>query len=236
MTSPAAPPAPTAPIEDDLRRSLPAEEEIVEEVRSGDGPPIGLVGRAADGSLVLTTAHAAFVEVELPAAESAPKLGWTLFAVMFGASGPGRRAAEPGPPPALRDWLAADAARGARLYRTATGFRYLLTAAPLDPASVESDLVLAALGADPRQRELCRQRRAYRVRLTPEPARCGASPPPADRAAFARWLRSYERKRAGWAASRFVAALGAAAVDPAIAAIVALHDARSDARSGLPLA
>ena len=223
----------------------PLREEIVREIAADRGSPAAAVTRNSYGCLVLNTARAAFVDVDLDTVEPPRRLGWTLFSVVFGASAPGRRANETiAPPQLLHDWLEEDGARGARVYRTAAGFRYLLTGAPVEPASDDADRMLAALGSDPLYRRLCRAQNCFRARLTPKPWRCGARSPRGGyprlgrRAVseFERWLRSYDRKRAGYAACRFVGALGAAEVAPEIAPIVELHDRWSDAQTGLPLA
>jgi hypothetical protein len=142
------------------------------------------------------------------AAEPAPepKLGWTLFAVMFGASAP-RTRATPDPLSALRAWVAEERERGARVYRTASGFRVLVTAPPCDPTSAASDALLERLGAGVATRADCRSRGVYRVRVDAP---------------------------AGRAACRFVEALGS---EPAAEAsrTVERHDRAARAVADLPL-
>jgi hypothetical protein len=149
-----------------LRARIPPGERIVAEAGGTPGEPAAMLARGAAGETVLYSARAAIVDVAEGAA-GAP-LGWTVFSVMFGASSPGRRSGADEPPRGLREWLAADPARGARVYRTGGGFRYLLTAAPLDPASAEADRTLRRLGAEPRERRRCRERHAYRAVLEPD--------------------------------------------------------------------
>lgn len=135
------------------------------------------------------------------------KLGWTLFAVMFGASAPRPRAAD-APLVALRDWVAEDAGRGVRIYRSKSGFRFLVTAPPCDPTSDASDVLLARLGAGAAARADCRSRGVYRVRIDAP---------------------------AGRAACRFVEAIGSG--PPADAArTVERHDLATRALADLPLA
>lgn len=231
-------------------RGRPLREETIEVVASDDGEPTAVVTRNGYGCLILNTARAAFVDVDLdldlraPEAPS-PRLGRTLFAVMFGAAAPRPREPAPvAPPKALVSWLAADDERGARVYRTAAGYRYLLTHATFDPASAECAVAFTALGCDPLYLQLCRAQKSFRARLTPKPWRCGAGsfrvPYPcrdereAERVAML--LRAYEPKANRYATCAFVAALGSATVAPAIAPIVAFHDKATRAGSGLPLA
>jgi hypothetical protein len=55
-------------------------------------------------------------------------------------------------------------------------------------------------------------------------------------AAFAAWLERYERAAASKATCRFVETVGSGWLHPEIAPIVRLHDERTKAESGLPLA
>jgi hypothetical protein len=221
---------------------------VVEVVAGEPGEPTAAVTRNGYGCLVLNTARAAFVDVDLdgaPAEAPPQRVGRTLFAVLFGAAAPRPRPSAPAPPPKLlTDWLAVDRARGARVYRTAAGYRYLLTHELLDPASAECARTFEELGADPLYRQLCRAQNSFRARLTPKPWRCGAGsfrvafPRPDEREAgrVDALLRSYEKKANRYATCAFVAALGSDRVAPEIAPIVALHDQRTRAASGLPLA
>jgi hypothetical protein len=143
------------------------------------------------------------------AAEAAPerKLGWTLFAVMFGASAPRARAVA-GPLAALRSWVAEMEGRGARVYRTGSGYRVLVTAPPCDPTSEASDALLERLGADAATRADCRSRGFYRARV---------------------------EAPAGRAACRFVETIGSEPAEEA-ARTVERHDRATRALADLPLA
>jgi hypothetical protein len=239
----------------------PLREELIEVVASEGGEPTVAVTRNSYGCLVLNTARTAFVDVDLDTASASntapvsteppsappPRIGRTLFAVMFGAAAPRSKTApppQPAPPEFLRRWIEADARRGARVYRTAAGFRYLLTHATFDPTSPETAEMLAALDSDPLYRRLCAAQRSFRARLTPKPWRCGAGslrvpfPRPDARRAerIERMLRGYEAKAARYATCALVAALGSDRIDPEVAAVVAFHDRATRAGSKLPLA
>lgn len=220
--------------------NLDAGEELVETVAGEDGELVAAVTRDDRGELVLNAARLLMVDVGFEPEEK-PRTGWTLFTVMFGATAPSSR--PDAPPPPLERWLAADPRRGVRLYRTATGFRYLSTAAA-PTSEAETDATLAALGAGDDYRARCRALGGFRARLTPRPAACGIAPmtvpfPRGDaerQARFASWLAAYESKRARFATCRFVGALGRAELDPGLEALIALHDERTAAHSDLPLA
>lgn len=229
----------------------PPGEELLEVVSSDGERPTAVVTRAADGARILSTERVAFVEVDLSPSElevyaRPPRLGRTLFAVMFGAAAPrpGAVGAEPALPGALRGWLAREPARGARVYRTASGLRYLLTHALFDPAADETGELLSELESAPNFAMTCRSRQAFRVRLTARPSSCGAGdlrvPYPRPEGAAAREIekavRAYEAKAVRFAACAFVAEVGDKRVAPGIAPIVAFHDRATRATSGLPLA
>ncbi len=103
---------------------------------------------------------------------------------------------------------------------------------------------MRAVDADPAFIQLCHVQDSFRARLTPKPWRMGTKPPPgqfpreqaSEQSDFAHWLEQYDRASAAKATCRFVEAIGPGTVDEAIAPIVRLHDDRTKATSGLPLA
>lgn len=135
-----------------------------------------------------------------------------------------------------------------RLYQTPAGLRLLAVHAPMDPTSPTVAAALAALGSDPVYGRMCQRQRCFRARLTGKPWRMGlADRRPAPRSTWpltpvqqarrAPWQARYDARSAGFAACRFVREFGQAAVDPRLAATLALHDQRSRAlRTDLPLA
>lgn len=183
-------------------------EEPVERLVDDGGRELARVTRAADGTLQLESvvhplADVAAVGDEAPAER---RVGWTLFAVMFGASAPRAKAAKPSDPlEPLRVWIAEDAARGAHVYRTAAGYRFLITAPELAAASDDADELLARLGVDAAYRRSCRAQGRYSVRLAPQAELAGC---------------------------RFVETLGRAAAGDA-AKLVELHDRYMGAHSDL---
>lgn len=218
-------------------------EALEENVACGDdGAPIATVTRSADGCLVLNTARSLIVDVDLVAPPSRTRT--TIFSVFFGATAPKPKSVPIEPPRQVRDWIEAGSKRGVRIYRTATGLRYLVTHATFDPAAAETDRLMARLGSDRPARRQIRERRSFRSRLTPEPWRVGIEEAAvelplageADRLAFASWLARYEAACAGHATCSLLIELGDRVRHPEVESIVALHDQRTRAASGLPLA
>lgn len=134
-----------------------------------------------------------------------------------------------------------------RLYKTPAGIRILVMHRTFDP----TDPVVAAffkdLGTDPLFAKMCIRQRCFRARVSPKPWRIGIGahmrphpgvwPVHPDRLPVRnRWIQEYEAKAKGYAACRFVEALGSRTVVPAAEAVRALHDERSGAGSQRPLA
>lgn len=206
----------------------PLREELVREIAI-DGERVGAVTRNAYGSLILNTEHVMFIDVD-----EAPSPGF--IGRLLGRSPPdslGR----------LRAALRSTPGVAARIYRTAKGWRALVTSQLVEPAAPETDDLLERAGSDPRFRALCRVQRCFRARLTPKPWRCGMANPPdrfpyADASAEARlraWVTAYDRACADRAVCEYVETTGVVAVDPTAAVLLREHDAAC-LRPGLPLA
>ena len=214
--------------------SRPLREQILEELHGSDGALRGLLTRNSYGSVVLNAAQAMFVDVDLPEGALEEKKGW------FGSKSGGEAAALDG----LRGRLQQSASGGFRVYRTAAGFRLLATDRLYAPASGDAERVMRAVGADPAFIQLCKVQDSFRARLTPKPWRCGKRPPPgqfpredaSEQREFASWVAEYDRASASKATCRFVEAVGPGAVHAEVAPILALHDERTKANAGLPLA
>lgn len=129
--------------------------------------------------------------------------------------------------------LAADRSLGIRLYRTAAGYRVIVTSRGIDAESEEAARLLQALGSDPLYIRLCEHQQCYRARLTPKPwrmklapPRAGAFPPRDDRvgAELAEWVAEYDRIRRNWSVCRLLGTYGSTRVDGELAPLLKLHD------------
>jgi hypothetical protein len=120
--------------------------------------------------------------------------------------------------------------------------RALVTSQAFDPKADATVALMNEVGCDPLYVRLCQVQASFRARLTPKPWRLEMRPPgvrwPFDEGhateRFRTWLGSYEAASKGRVACQFIEAIGSGAVDPAIAPVLALHDAR--ACGTLPLA
>ncbi|UFU07393.1 hypothetical protein [Ruania halotolerans] len=130
---------------------------------------------------------------------------------------------------------------GFRTYRTAAGLRVIVTGTDLLPGTPEAEHLLQALDSDPLYVTLCATHETYRARLTPKPWRVGhrALPVPYPYERFGHivtpWLQKYATASEGYATCAFISSTGPQA-PPAQRQIVDLHDDRSQAHRGLPLA
>jgi hypothetical protein len=225
----------------------PVREQIVDRITGADGQLDALLTRNSYGAIVLNTSRAMFVDVDVEgdAGPSQPPPDLGFIGRLFGMSAPAPAAAGAGDDArlaTLRSTLRST--RGSfRVYRTAAGYRLLAIDRPFTPASRDSESVMRAVGADPAFIQLCRIQESFRARLTPKPWRMDQTVPPgqfprdaSDEPAFTDWVRQYDRASESKATCRFVETVGSTAIDPLIAPIVQLHDARTKATSGLPLA
>jgi hypothetical protein len=129
---------------------------------------------------------------------------------------------------------------GLRVYRTPAGLRLLATHRPFSPTEPDVQALFDAVAADPAYVRLCLHQQCFRARLTAKPWRMGMTTRPRPRpglwpvAAERRaerqaWMAEYDRRASAFASCHYLQTLGAAAVHPRLAPVVALHDARSRA-------
>jgi hypothetical protein len=215
----------------------PVREQIIEEIQGPDGQPDALLTRNSYGSVVLNAARSMFVDVDTQAASSSTG---GILKSLFGGGG--------SKPDAqldrLRDVLRSAGGGSVRVYRTAGGYRLLATDRVYTPGSGESESLMRQVGADPAFIQLCRIQDSFRARLTPKPWRIGKTAPPGAfpredaklQRAFDTWLQNYDRAADTKATCQFVETIGSSAIHADVAHIVQLHDDRTRATSGLPLA
>lgn len=121
---------------------------------------------------------------------------------------------------------AADDSLGVRLYRTAAGFRLVLSGQGIFLGSPRLKTLFRTLETDRLYNELCEKQGCFRARLTPKPSRVGhkGAPRCADSesaaAALADWLPTYEAACKPYAVCRLVECFGRPVSHPALT----LHD------------
>jgi hypothetical protein len=135
-----------------------------------------------------------------------------------------------------------------RLYRTPAGLRALAMHRTFAPGEEAVADCFQALGADPVYARMCRNQNCFRARVSAKPwrvgllahirPRSGAWPVPPEAVVQRRaWVADYEAKAAGFAACRFIEAVGATgSATFETQAVRALHDQLCQSDSALPLA
>jgi len=223
-------------------------EEVLQEIHGAHGDVEAALTRNAYGAEVLNAGRLLFIDVDLPS-PSAGALAANLLGRLAGALLGSRSAALPADPLEAahvkrRQWLAEHPQWGMRIYRTRSGLRYLVTHALFEPGGAEAEAAMQFLGCDPAYLQLCRSQKSFRARLTPKPWRCGADRPagrfpfegPAEQEQMAAWRAEYEVACQPYASCALLEVCGNRQIHPAVPALLNLHDERSRAESGLPLA
>lgn len=135
-----------------------------------------------------------------------------------------------------------------RLYRSPAGLRVLATHRPFEAGEAAVQEFFHAVSADPVYVRMCVNQRCFRARLTAKPWRIGIAAHMRPRPGVwpvsaarmderASWIAHYENQARGYAACRFIAAVGSGAVHPRLASVVSLHDRESRAgHTRLPIA
>lgn len=216
----------------------PMREPVLREFGAG-ADRFAALTRNHYGATVLNTRAAAFIDVDLAGTEG--RAGGAIARAWARIRG---RPVETAETKLARIREATDAERlGVRIYRTAAGFRCLVTSELLDPSSRRAHLLLERFGCDVRYATLCRVQRCFRARLTPKPWRAGCVAPawpwpfrtPAHEAAFEAWLRTYEQASSAFGVCELLEERGPRQPHPVVAEIIRVHDAIA-CSAGRPLA
>jgi hypothetical protein len=221
----------------------PLPEPIVREFPGG-GTPGAVVTRNAYGALVLNARQLMFVDIDrddpAPSASAGDLVSGILS--LFGKAAPA--------PPRAADGVLAGIQRVAeanglavRVYKTAGGYRAIVTDAPHE-AGAPSERLFQEFGADPLYVRLCRLQQSFRARLTPKPWRCGLRVPPAtfpyetpqDEARVRAWEADYAKTAGGYATCRYLTTFGGARVAPGFEDLIRYHDQETRAETPFPLA
>ena len=217
----------------------PLREQVLRTIRDISGQPSAILSRNQYGCVILNTARAMFVDIDIKGLETPARKWFSFF----------------GKPKVARDddllephlvrverWTSVRPEWGWRIYRTRGGLRLLATHSLVTPQ--EADSIFEALGADPLYRKLCANQDSFRARLTPKPWRLGMShhaaawpwPDAKREARFKRWEEKYLARANDYATCRFLKCIGRSASHPELAGLIEMHDQTTRAESGLPLA
>lgn len=216
-------------------------EEIIEELSEANDLS-AVITRNSYGALILNTNRVMFVDVDYPV-PSVRGLFRTLWDSLRG---------KPAPPPTNRDKqmlarfdqvVLSRPELGIRIYRTAGGYRLLVTSHTYDPVSNEALDLLSAFGSDPLYVKLCKVQECFRARLSAKPWRCGLTVPPTKfpwvtpdhEARFRKWEEQYHATANQYATCELVGCLGTPGVSRDVQPTLETHD-RLTMQSGAALA
>lgn len=222
-----------------LYGSNPLREPVLEQVGS-----LGVVTRNGYGCEVLNTASVLFCDIDLPVVAPHQKLTGLLSGLFGSKSASAAGTPEQQAMAKVRQWVESNHAWGIEAYRTKAGLRLIATHALFDPMAGASEAFFDAVGADPYFRKLCQIQKSFRARLTPKPWRCGMRQKPPKwpfldlraQSSFENWLQSYQAAIGGYAVCARIEHLGSTRAHPDVQVAIKLHDGRTKADSGLPLA
>ena len=220
-----------------LYSDRPVREEIVEAF-GDDASPYAIITRNGYGSLVLNTARILFADIDEPKEDSSGSSPWKpLIGLLGGLLGSPEIASvleedDRDIPTRVAEAVDDSSGLGVRLYKTAAGYRCLVTNREFNPLSDDSHELLEELGSDPLYVKLCQVQECFRARLTPKFWRCELDPPPvrfpwanaSQEQAMREWEQAYNRGIEGYATCELLQILGPSEMDPQIESIVQLHD------------
>lgn len=144
-------------------------------------------------------------------------------------------------------WVAAHPGWAVRVYRTPSGLRVMATHQPFAPGDPLVTAFFEAVGVDKVYARMCANQQCFRARLTPKPWRIGIAAhmkprpgvwpvPPERRPERDRWIASYEAASRGYAACRFLDAVGSGATHIEVERVRRIHDDEGQALQNLPIA
>lgn len=214
----------------------PVREEILETIGSDPGKHEAMVTRNRHGVQVLNTAELLFLDIDL--------VPPNCFQRLMAKLGLAKDRSEAAVLERLREALQQHGRATFRIYRTAGGLRALAVDRQYKPSSRETHELMEATGTDPAFMRMCEVQDSFRARLSPKPWRCGCQSPgidfprndPQERAAFATWIKQYERASAAYATCRFLETVGNGRPADFARTSIELHDRLTRCEEDLPLA
>lgn len=223
----------------------PLPEPILREIRAADSTELAaIITRNAYGALVLNTRNLMFIDIDRKEPAQSPGVIAGLKA-LFRKKAPGEAESTAAPPAVTEIRNVAERRNlAARVYRTAAGYRVIVTSASFEASSPETEQVLRDFGADPLYIRLCRAQESFRARLSPKPWRCNLNQLPVgfpfitdkEKATYQAWVDKYESATTNLGTCEFVSIVGSGAVLPELQPLIAVHDEQTRAHRGLPLA
>ncbi len=208
----------------------PIREEIIEAFEE-DGLCSAIISRNHYGCLVLNTADVFFADIDKPDQSNAPSPIASILN-LFGMNAPETKSFEQELIDNIAQHCSQNSNLGLRLYRTANGYRIVVTNETIPANEARSRRLLQSLGSDKLYVSLCRSQDCYRARLTPKPWRCGATRPPCrypfstdqQKHTYRQWEQQYESTAQAFATCALIGQFGSNQIHPTVDKITRLHD------------
>jgi len=221
----------------------PIPEPVIKEF-AGASAPRAVVTRNVYGALVLNTTDLMFIDIDSDDAQPKPATSIAAgFMSLFGKKQPLVQPAST----SIEDTIAQVGDTNGlslRLYKTAGGYRAIVTNLAQTATDETSLALLREFGSDPLYIHLCKQQESFRARLTPKPWRMKMWEPPVtyplqttqEQQRFDRWNADYVAASARFATCRFIRAIGDSDPVPSFRELIDFHDEQTKAQISLPLA
>jgi hypothetical protein len=221
----------------------PLREEIIEVIRGKQSEDLAVVTRNAYGALVLNSGNAMFMDVDLPPDTLMTGL-LNFFRKLFGRGDKPLENPEMMVLERIEMWVQRQFDISLRIYRTAAGFRCMITSHVYDPVSDATQEMMKSLGCDPLYIRLCKEQGSFRARLTPKPWRINIDKPPwrwpfeddRQQRESRKWQEKYGRASSAYSVCQFMKALGSGKIHSEIAPVLELHDRMCCSRENKKLA
>lgn len=204
----------------------PVKERVIEEIVDGDAL-VGVVTRNAYGALVLNASEIAFLDIDMARAR---KRG-ALVSLWKKLTGDSDEEAVELQFAHIKEVLAENRGVSGRIYRTANGFRVMITSQVFSPDDESLHQLMQQMGVDELYQKLCKRQKCFRARLTPKPWRAGVSRPPVRyplmgeySRVYLKWLEKYETKSKKFRVVRYLESFGQQPVCRSAELILKIHD------------
>jgi hypothetical protein len=222
----------------------PIPEPVIREF-AGASAPRAVVTCNVYGALVLNTTDLMFIDIDSD--DAAPNPGTSLVSGLMSMFGKKQQPPAQQTRTGIEDTIAQVGETNGlslRLYKTAGGYRAIVTNLTQSATDETSLALLREFGSDPLYVHLCKQQESFRARLTPKPWRMKMWEPPVtypfqtpqEQQRFDRWNADYAAASARFATCRFIRAIGDGDPMQGFRELIDFHDEQTKAQISLPLA
>lgn len=209
----------------------PVREEILQEI-SGRNGLTAVITRNSYGSLILNSARVMFIDIDNVSTLSPITSIHKLWKSFFNGEKPALTSVQSPLMEHVEQVVRKCPGIGGRGYRTAWGYRLLITSDVFDPVSASAHSILSAFGSDPLYSRLCKLQECFRARLSAKYWRCGADRPPSrypwrspsEEQRYRRWEEAYHHLANQFATCEFVGSFGSSPMCDEVQSIMELHD------------